>query len=552
MTWSARLGGVACAVSGVLLVAPGVAAAGARISVSGGAADEVAGAVVFRVHLAGPHGAPVRVRFQTMDGTATSGDDYVARSGTLRFAGDRRTIVVRVRLRQDGVREPDETLRLRLFAPRRARIVKATATATIRGDLFGPIPAPDPPDEAPPPVISIDGAGLLEDDAGSTAVRLPVSLSRSAAATVTVDWATVGGTAGAGTDFTAAGGTVTFLPGETAKTVSVAVPGDTSAEPAEFFSVVLSNPANGILASGQTGGMTEFPLAGGGSDIAAGPDGAVWVAQSSASKIVRMTTEGSVTGSWPVGPFPGAIAAGPKGRLWFTTTGTTYPGAPPDTVGSIDASGEVAEFPLTPKTSGWQDNDPLGIVGGPDGNAWFTERLGERVGQVTPTGTVTEIPLTDGRHPRGIAVGADGNLWFSAEDRHIGRVTPALALTEFVTDALAFDIATGADGALWFTEPGPSRVGRITTAGSITMFQLRDYSHPREIVAGPDGNLWLGSIDGAALTRMKPSGTTTEFPWPTSALGSGPDGNLWFSRPGAIARLDVALPAATVSIGDDD
>src|SRR5262249_512272 len=63
--------------------------------------------------------------------------------------------------------------------------------------------------------------------------------------------ATADGTAVAGSDYTAAGGTLTFAPGETTKTVTVAVRGDTSDEPNETFFVYLSNPSGAPIADGQ-------------------------------------------------------------------------------------------------------------------------------------------------------------------------------------------------------------------------------------------------------------------------------------------------------------
>jgi hypothetical protein len=71
-----------------------------------------------------------------------------------------------------------------------------------------------------------------------------VSLGQASPSTVSVDWATQDGTATAGSDYAAAGGTVTFAPGETAKTVSVPVTSDGDVEPEENFAVNLSNPVN--------------------------------------------------------------------------------------------------------------------------------------------------------------------------------------------------------------------------------------------------------------------------------------------------------------------
>jgi len=46
-------------------------------------------------------------------------------------------------------------------------------------------------------------------------------------------------------------------------------------------------------------------------------------------------------------------------------------------------------------------------------------------------------------------------------------------------------IVAGPDGALWFTEYYASKIGRITTAGVLTEYQIS--SHSDDIVAGPDG-----------------------------------------------------------------
>src|SRR5260221_6038429 len=57
---------------------------------------------------------------------------------------------------------------------------------------------------------------------------------------------------------------------------------------------------------------------------------------------------------------------------------------------------------------------PWDIAAGPDGNLWFTEGDGNRVGRITPTGKVTEFSagLTAGGFPEGITAGPDGSMWF--------------------------------------------------------------------------------------------------------------------------------------------
>jgi virginiamycin B lyase len=57
------------------------------------------------------------------------------------------------------------------------------------------------------------------------------------------------------------------------------------------------------------------------------------------------------------------------------------------------------------------------ITEGPDGNLWFTEWSGNKIGRITPSGTVTEFTIpTAASSPNGIVAGPDGNIWFTETD----------------------------------------------------------------------------------------------------------------------------------------
>lgn len=103
------------------------------------------------------------------------------------------------------------------------------------------------------PTLSIGDASVTEGNAGTSNATFTVTLSPAAAGPVTVSYATANGTATAGSDFTAATGTLTFAAGETTKTINVSVSGDTSVEPDETFTIMLSAPTGATLAdaSGQ-------------------------------------------------------------------------------------------------------------------------------------------------------------------------------------------------------------------------------------------------------------------------------------------------------------
>jgi len=82
-----------------------------------------------------------------------------------------------------------------------------------------------------------------------------VSLSRANETTVTVNYATSNGTATAVSDYTAASGTLTFLPREVSKTVTVSTINDSLREADETMFVTLSAPAGASISDGTATGI---------------------------------------------------------------------------------------------------------------------------------------------------------------------------------------------------------------------------------------------------------------------------------------------------------
>jgi len=108
------------------------------------------------------------------------------------------------------------------------------------------------------PSLSIGGVSAAEGNAGTTTLSFPVTLSASATQAVSVSYATADGTATAPSDYTAASGTLTFRPGEKAKTIAISVVADTTMEQNETLTVALSNPVNATIATGTaTGTITN-------------------------------------------------------------------------------------------------------------------------------------------------------------------------------------------------------------------------------------------------------------------------------------------------------
>ena len=241
------------------------------------------------------------------------------------------------------------------------------------------------------------------------------------------------------------------------------------------------------------------------------------------------------------GSSPAGITAGPDGNVWFVEEHG-------DRVGRLAPSGALAEFPLRNARS-----FARAITAGPDGALWFTELTG-RIGRVTTSGSVSEldIPIRPAE-PIEIVTGSDGNLWFTDYYDRIGRLTPSGTLTYFTLSPGVGPrgIAAGPDGAIWFALTNVGRIGRLTPAGTLTQFVLPDAgSGPFGITAGPDGNLWFTEIGTSRIGRLSPAGALTEIPLAGGAspygITAAADGNLWFTE-SSLDRVGRITPAGAVT-----
>lgn len=241
------------------------------------------------------------------------------------------------------------------------------------------------------------------------------------------------------------------------------------------------------------------------------------------------------------------------------TLQASAPGLPTATSAAFDARpapGTAVTFMLPNANSG-----PAGIITGPDGNLWFTESLGGRIGRITPTGTISEFTSGLSGLIQLLAITSspsDNSLYFTERNPgasgRVGVMTTAGVGTEFVTlgnNSLPGGIDLGPDGNIWWTlssNQAPndgSAIGTNDTPPTATQFFSAGISaNPTlvDIVAGPDGNLWFTESSLAQLGRMDTSGVViNELPTglnPTT-LCVGPDGQIWYVRDGGAGLVDA-------------
>jgi Calx-beta domain/FG-GAP-like repeat len=189
---------------------------------------------VFTVSLSAASTVPVTVNYATANGTAT-GSDYQSASGTLTFAPGETTKTIAVSVIGDHIAEPNETFFVTLSQPTNATITNGRGAGTILDDE---------------PRISISDVAKKEGKRGqATLFTFTVTLSAAYDQAVTMSSRSTDGTATTSdNDYLSQTGTLTFNPGETTKTITIEVKGDSKREANEtFYLDLFGNSSNSLF-----------------------------------------------------------------------------------------------------------------------------------------------------------------------------------------------------------------------------------------------------------------------------------------------------------------
>jgi hypothetical protein len=193
---------------------------------------------VFIVSLSPSSTQTVMTDYTTADGTALAGSDYITASGTLSFSPGQATQAITVSVTGDTDDEPDEFFNVLLSSPVNADLLDAQGLGTII-------------DDDGLPSLTIADVAVDEGNTSTVEAVFIVTLSPSATQVVTVSYSTFDDSAVAGTDYTAASGILSYLPGETTKMIPVQVFGDLVDEGiSESFTVMMASASNANITDG--------------------------------------------------------------------------------------------------------------------------------------------------------------------------------------------------------------------------------------------------------------------------------------------------------------
>ena len=190
--------------------------------------------LTFSVTLSHPSEIPVSADWTTTPGTAVAGSDYETGNGSVNFAPLDMSETVEVTVVGDVTYELDETVLLDLVNGQGAPVGDPQGVGTIEND-----------DAAP--VVTVGDVTATEGNTGTSTLSFVVTLTGATEVDAAVDFATADGTAAAGSDYTAATGTLAIPAGAGTGTIDVLVNGDGTYEAKETFSLTLSGPAHASL-----------------------------------------------------------------------------------------------------------------------------------------------------------------------------------------------------------------------------------------------------------------------------------------------------------------
>ncbi len=256
--------------------------------------------------------------------------------------------------------------------------------------------------------------------------------------------------------------------------------------------------------------------------IAKGADGNVWLvcqnATRSLTELARLNADGTLT-QFPLPDFDYTrLTLGADGNFWMTS----YPSGVTGNARRVTPTGVVSDFPVS------GDDGIDYSTAGPDGNVWYvgTTGVSHNFIKVTPGGQVTVYPVPSNAQPccspslGALAVGPDGRIYSILEQQRVGSVDSSGNFSELAPSFFtslwnqSFSAMTfGPDNALWISLgsalPGSCNpvLGHMTASGSFAML---------------------------VLPNCAPAGSILPQP---NALVIGPDGNLWYTRDRFVGKV---------------
>lgn len=187
--------------------------------------NENGGSVTLKILRSGFASSSVVVSGNTSSVSATDGTDFIGINEQISFAPNETFKTITIPILDDSVQEGIEIFDLSMS------VVSGEASISRGISRVGIVD----------PVVQFRGASFTANEASPTATIFVV-LNGNPNTEVTVNYATLNGTATSGLDYTATNGSLTFAIGETEKSFDVPLLNDSITEGVEFLNISLTTP----------------------------------------------------------------------------------------------------------------------------------------------------------------------------------------------------------------------------------------------------------------------------------------------------------------------
>ena len=243
-----------------------------------------------------------------------------------------------------------------------------------------------------------------------------------------------------------------------------------------------------------------------------------------------------------------------KGHIYFTERLTNR-------IGVLSPSGAITEHQI-PTPGGYA----LGVDIDASGKIWFAERFGNRIGHIDAKGKITEIELPDKEsEPRTIFVDTRGRIWYTARvANEIGWYDPAdqqfHRLQIPTKQARPAGIAEAPDGTIYFVEMVGNKVAKVVGDQIVEYALPTAFAAPFKIVPDQNGHLWFTEVYANQIGKFDlATGEITEYKIPTvdsrpGGIAVDAKGRVWFTQQmgNKIAYFDPAVKIGGASTGVAD
>ena len=239
----------------------------------------------------------------------------------------------------------------------------------------------------------------------------------------------------------------------------------------------------------------------------------------------------------------GRITTAPDGAMWFVM-------GEANKVGRITPGGSITEFPLGPTTVASARVMDLDVS--PDGSVWVVHDQGWKATRLDPaTGGLDVHDLGGEPYGGAVRVGPDNAAWITMnyDESGIVRAVPGQPVTWSANAPACKDLLGEAtDGAMWCQGAALHtlvKVGPDADSG-VTYPLPSDATYPMGLAGGPVGSIWFtrsttpgfaSPADGSVGYLDQASGATQI--WRTGSRSAphdivrGPDDQMWFTNRGA-------------------